>query len=124
MQRRLSDEIMDGSFYRRHVDHVSYIDDTGGCALQLGQVGRGDMSAVSPTDTTRKTHKWTTKQAVCPECGIVRDYASVIGNCLNDLHKWNLSKIVDYIRSAEPVEPGEKQLYTAEKEEVEYASIT
>lgn len=120
---RLSDEIMSGSFYRRHVPYVHYVDSEQGCALQLGQTGRGDINAYAPTSTTKKIHPWTEKKSACPECGITMDYANIIGNCLNDTHKWNLSKIVDYIRSVEPQE-NENVLDNTEQEEVEYASVT
>jgi hypothetical protein len=98
---RLSDRIMEGSFFMQHVSNPT--GEKGfGCALQLatGKVG-------GYGEELRPIYPWLINSSVsCPECGDpFLCIEGIIGIHLNDRHKWSLSKIVDWVRSIEPPEP-------------------
>jgi hypothetical protein len=56
--------------------------------------------------------------SACPVCGVFRPLGSVVAMCLNDAHRWPLSRIADWVETIE-----REQAEAAERAEPHCAEI-
>lgn len=92
---RLSDAMMLGAVLKRHVSRWSHSNKSG-CVLQLALAGAG---LTEENGNAYWPFVW--HETRCPDCGYVSTLNAVIGAHLNDLHKWNIERIADWVRAEE-----------------------
>jgi hypothetical protein len=141
---RLSEQMLENAKIKKHVDHFSPSKAaTEGCGLQLGLAIYKRPRRLLPLSRSFKpnipTHEWVidnitypflTGYVTCPECerlqamvGVkcdpIEQVWSVIGH-LNDMHKWSILRIAEWVDS---IEPGEKAVKLVAEEEEELVSV-